>query len=132
MSVYFFKCSFIKRVWSVIFELDEVSISNMVKFLFQRITLKIEGVFREKQKTFWVKNWPKGLLTYLPKRTTTNAKFLKWGESHFFRCNPLNGCISRNRIFTYSLTHWRALTYLRNPVKGLHSNFFHQNGLRHA
>ena len=23
----------------------------------------------------------------------------------FFRCNRLNGCISRNRIFTHSLTH---------------------------
>ena len=23
----------------------------------------------------------------------------------FFRCNPLKGCISRNRIFTHSLTH---------------------------
>ena len=32
LCVYFFKCSFIKRVQSVIFELDEVSISNFVKF----------------------------------------------------------------------------------------------------
>ena len=43
----FFKCSFIKRAWSVIFELDEVSILNFVKFRFQRMTLKIEGVFEK-------------------------------------------------------------------------------------
>ena len=47
LFVYFFKCSFIKRVGSVIFELDEVSISNFVKFRFQRMTLKIEGVFEK-------------------------------------------------------------------------------------
>ena len=44
LSVYFFKCSFIKRVCSVIFELDEVCISNFVKFRFQRMTLQIEKI----------------------------------------------------------------------------------------
>ena len=44
LSVYFFKCSFIRRVSSVIFELDEVSISNFVQFRFQGMTLKIERV----------------------------------------------------------------------------------------
>ena len=34
-----------KRVWSVIIELDEVSISSFVNFWFQRMTLKFEGVF---------------------------------------------------------------------------------------
>ena len=42
----FFKCSFIKRVGYVIFELDKVNISNFVKFQFQRMTLKIERVFK--------------------------------------------------------------------------------------
>ena len=45
--VRFFKCSFVLRVGAVIFELDEVSISNFVKFRFQRMTLKIEGVFEK-------------------------------------------------------------------------------------
>ena len=47
LSVYFFKCSFIKEVWSVIFELDEVSISNFVKLRCQRMTFKIKGVFEQ-------------------------------------------------------------------------------------
>ena len=35
------KCSFIKRVGAVIFELDEFSTSNFLKFRFQSMTLKI-------------------------------------------------------------------------------------------
>ena len=50
LFVRFFKCSFLKRVCAVIFELDEVSTSNFVKFLFQRMTLKIEKVFEKTNK----------------------------------------------------------------------------------
>ena len=59
MFVRFFKCSFVLRVGAVIFELDEVSMSNFVKFEFLSMTLKIERVF-EKRTQFCVKNWPKG------------------------------------------------------------------------
>ena len=50
LFVCFFKCSFLKRVCAVIFELDEVSTSNFVKFRFQRMTLKIERVFEKTNK----------------------------------------------------------------------------------
>ena len=52
-----FKCSFVFRVGVVIFELNKVSMSNLVKFEFWRMNLKIEGVFKKKKK---VKNWPIG------------------------------------------------------------------------
>ena len=45
--VSFFKCSFVLRVGAVIFELDIVSMSNFVKFEFQGMILKIEGVFEK-------------------------------------------------------------------------------------
>ena len=47
LRVYFFKCTFIKRVGSVIFELDEVSVSNFVNFRFQPMTLTIRQVFEK-------------------------------------------------------------------------------------
>ena len=43
----FFKCSFFWRVVAVIFELDEVSMSNFVKFEFLGMTLKVERVFEK-------------------------------------------------------------------------------------
>ena len=48
--VRFFKCSFVLRVGAVIFELDKVSMSNFIKFKFQSMTLKIEGVFEKTNK----------------------------------------------------------------------------------
>ena len=60
LRVYFFECSFIKKVWSVIYELDEVSISNFVKFQFQRMTLKIERVFEEEKNTLSKKTGQNG------------------------------------------------------------------------
>ena len=50
LLVYFF--TFLKRVCAVIFELDEVSISNFVKFPCQRMTLKIERVFEKTNQIF--------------------------------------------------------------------------------
>ena len=50
LSVYFFKCLFIKRVWSVLFELDEVSISNFVKFQFQRINILSQKLTKRPQQ----------------------------------------------------------------------------------
>ena len=60
LLVYFFKCSFIKRVGSVIFELDDVSISNLVKFRFQRMTLKIELEFEKNKQNTESKTGQKG------------------------------------------------------------------------
>ena len=45
--VSFFKCSFVLRVGAVIFELDKVSMSNLVKFEFRSMTLKIERIFEK-------------------------------------------------------------------------------------
>ena len=60
VCAYFFKCSFIKRVASVIFEFNEVSISNWLYFQFQRMTLKSERVFERKKKHFISKTGQKG------------------------------------------------------------------------
>ena len=46
--VRFFKCSFVLRVGAVIFELDKVSMSNLVKFEFLGMTLTIEKVFEKR------------------------------------------------------------------------------------
>ena len=46
----FFKCSFVLRVGSVIFELDIVSMSNFVRFKFLSMILKIERVFEKTNK----------------------------------------------------------------------------------
>ena len=54
-----FKCSFALRVGAVIFELDEVSMSNFVMFKFLSMTSKIEGVL-EKMNKIVSPNWPKG------------------------------------------------------------------------
>ena len=45
--VRFFKCSFVLRVGAVIFELNKLSMSNMVKFEFLGMTLTIEGIFEK-------------------------------------------------------------------------------------
>ena len=50
MFVCFFKCSFLKRVCVVIFDLDKVSTSNFDKFQFQPMTLKIERAFEKTNK----------------------------------------------------------------------------------
>ena len=46
----FFKCSLILRVGAVIFELDKVSMSNIVMFEFRSMTLEIKGVFERTNK----------------------------------------------------------------------------------
>ena len=43
----FFKCSFTLRVGAVIFELNNVSILNLVEFEFLVMTLNIERVFEK-------------------------------------------------------------------------------------
>ena len=50
--VCFFKCSFLLRVGAVIFELDKVSMSNLVKFKFRSMTSKIERIFEKTNKIF--------------------------------------------------------------------------------
>ena len=54
----FFKCSLVLRVGAVIFKLDKVSMSNLVKFEFLSMTFKIERIF-EKTNIILSKNWPK-------------------------------------------------------------------------
>ena len=83
LFVYFFKCLFIKRVWSVIFELDEATLSNFVKFRFQRITLKIEQVFGK------INNIPSQKLAKMAmklviKKAKTNEKKLHGEKIHFW------------------------------------------------
>ena len=51
MIVRFFKCSLVLLVDAVIFELDEVTMSNFVKFKFLSMTLKIE---REFEKAYYI------------------------------------------------------------------------------
>ena len=49
MFVIFFKFSFVLRIGAVIFELNEVCMSNFAKFEFLSMTLKIERVFEKKK-----------------------------------------------------------------------------------
>ena len=60
LFVCFFKCSFLKRVCAVIFELDEVSTSNFVKFPLQRMTLKVERVFEKNKQNIESKTGQNG------------------------------------------------------------------------
>ena len=48
--VRFFKCSFVLRVGAVVFELDKVIMSTLVKFEFLGMTLTIERVFEKTNK----------------------------------------------------------------------------------
>ena len=48
--VCFFKCSFVLRVGAVIFELDKIGMSNLVKLEFWSLTMKIE--YLKKQTKF--------------------------------------------------------------------------------
>ena len=73
--VRFFKCSFVFRVGAVIFELNNVSMSNFVMFEFLSMTLKIERVF-EKTNTILSQKLAKRAMNLVRERTTTNAKFL--------------------------------------------------------
>ena len=50
VCLFFSKWSLVLRVGAVIFELDEVSMSNFVKFKFLSMTLKIERVFEKTNK----------------------------------------------------------------------------------
>ena len=46
----FFKCSFVLRVGAVIFELDKVSMSNIVKFEF--LSMTFERLFEKNKHNF--------------------------------------------------------------------------------
>ena len=65
--VHFFKCSFLLRVGAVIFELDKDSMSNFVKFEFQGMILKIEGVF-EKTNIILIKKRAKIVMNLVRKK----------------------------------------------------------------
>ena len=69
----YIKCSFIKRVWAVIFELGEVSISNFVKFRFWRMTLKIDRVF-EKINNILSQKLAKRAMSLLTKKDHNKCK----------------------------------------------------------
>ena len=73
LFVYFFEYSLIKRVWSVIFELNEVSITNFFKFGFQRMTLTIERVFEKINKI-------------LSQKLTKRAMNLITTNNHYHKC----------------------------------------------
>ena len=73
--VCFFKCSFVLRVGAVIFELDKVSMSNFVKFEFQGMISKIEGVF-EKTNIILSQKLAKWAMNLVSKKDQNNAKFL--------------------------------------------------------
>ena len=85
---YFFKCSFIKRVWSVIFKLNEVTLSNFVKFRFQRMTLKIERVFEE------INNISSQNLAKRAMHLLTKKDHNKWKISYIRKKYILNKIIS--------------------------------------
>ena len=50
MIICFSQCSFVLRVGAVIFDIDEVSMSNFVKYEFLSMTLTIERVFEKRRK----------------------------------------------------------------------------------
>ena len=75
--------SFITRVWPNIFELDEVSISNFVKFWFQRMNLKNERVFEKTNKMLCQKLAKMAMNLVTKKEQYPNANFLNWGKNTF-------------------------------------------------
>ena len=87
---------------------------------------KLREYLKHKQH-FESKNWPKGLWIYLPKRTTTNAKFLTWGKSQFFckiisllrHCKHLQRSQSDSveQIFAPLLEKISGLTLVPNDAK---------------
>ena len=84
MFVCFFKCSFVLRVGAVIFELDEVSMSNFVKFEFLSMTLKIERVFEKNKHNFESKTGQKGHEFSNQKGPQPMQNFLHEEKIHFF------------------------------------------------
>ena len=84
LFVCFFKCSFIKRVGSVIFELDKVYISNYVKFRFQQIILKIEQVFEEKKKNILSQKLVKRAMNLLTKKGHKKCKISYMWKKYIF------------------------------------------------
>ena len=80
----FFKYSLNKRDGADIFEIDEVRISNFVKFRLESMSSKIKRAFK-KRTTFSIKIWPKRTLIRHLKGTINqcNVKFLTWGGIYF-------------------------------------------------
>ena len=78
-----FKCLFIKSVWSVIFEINEISISNLVKFRFQRMTFKIEWVFEKINYILSLKQ-AKRAMNLVTKKDHNNCKISYMRKKFFF------------------------------------------------
>ena len=70
-------------VWSVIFELNEDSISNFVKFRFQSMTLKIERVF-EKINEIKSQKLAKTAMNLVTKKDQNKYKISYMRKSQFF------------------------------------------------
>ena len=83
MFVCFFKCSFVLRVGAVIFELDEVSMSNFVKFEFLSMTLKIERVF-EKTNTILSQKLAKRAMNLVTKKDHNQCKISYMRKKYIF------------------------------------------------
>ena len=83
MICLFFKCSFVLKVGAVKFELDKVSMSNIVKLEFWSMTLKIEGVF-EKTNKILSQKLAIMAMNLVSKKDQNQCKFLNWGKNTFF------------------------------------------------
>ena len=83
MFVRFFKCSFVLRVGAVIFELNEVSMSNFVKFKFLSMTLKIERVF-EKTNTILSQKLAKRAMNLVTKKDHKKCKISYMRKKYIF------------------------------------------------
>ena len=81
--VCFFKCSFLLRVGADIFELDKVSMSNLVKFKFWSMTLKIEGV-SEKTNTILSQKLAKRALNLASKGDHNQCKIPYMRKKYIF------------------------------------------------
>ena len=80
LFVCFFKCSFIKRVWSVIFELDEVSTSNFVSAYDLE---NWESIWKNKQN-IESKTGQNGHELSNQKGPQPMLNFFTWGKNTFF------------------------------------------------
>ena len=83
MFVRFFKCSLVLRVGAVIFELDEISMSNFVKFKFLSMTLKIERVF-EKTDTILSQKLAKRARNLVIKKDHNQCKMFYMRKKYIF------------------------------------------------
>ena len=90
----FFKYSFIRRVGAVIFELNEVSISNFVRFQLQSMSSKIERAF-EKITKLSIKIGPKRTIVRQLKRTINQCKVPYMRKKHIF-CKNVSLCTINN------------------------------------